>query len=278
MSSTNASSSTSRCSSNGVTMAVMTDPMPGTDAIIPHVVEVEARDDVRVEVQDGPWPLDAVLRAGGAAHLAALRRRVPAHARRPGTGHDRGGRRRRARPAGGLLRHGGDRRRAGRRSRPARPGERAGGRRPAAPWRRTGGSDRAVGRGAGARRPRAARPSARGPAARSGAWHVVPSGMLEPEPDPIAAALVREAREELGVDVDPERGADARAGLGPRAAAPRGVRRARAGGGSGAGGGRRVRRRARRSRLPRLPPSSRRAPRAPCHSCPGRNVRGVGRD
>src|SRR2546423_14296639 len=78
MSSTNASSSTSSRSSNGVTMAVMTDPMPGTGAIIPHVVEVEARDDVRVVVQDGPWPVDPALRAGGAAHLAALRQRVPA--------------------------------------------------------------------------------------------------------------------------------------------------------------------------------------------------------
>ena len=36
-----------------------------------------------------------------------------------------------------------------------------------------------------------------------GLWHVVPSGMLEPEPDPVVAAIVREAREELGVDVDP---------------------------------------------------------------------------
>src|SRR3954466_2308406 len=78
MSSTNASSSTSSRSSNGVTMAVMTDPMPGTGAIIPHVVEVEARDDVRVVVEDGPWPVDSALRAGGAAHLAALRGRVPA--------------------------------------------------------------------------------------------------------------------------------------------------------------------------------------------------------
>jgi hypothetical protein len=52
--------------------------MPGTGAIIPHVVEVEARDDVRVVVDEGPWPVDPALRAGGAAHLAALRRRVPA--------------------------------------------------------------------------------------------------------------------------------------------------------------------------------------------------------
>ena len=35
-----------------------------------------------------------------------------------------------------------------------------------------------------------------------GLWHVVPSGMLEPEADPVGAALAREAREELGVDVD----------------------------------------------------------------------------
>ena len=36
-----------------------------------------------------------------------------------------------------------------------------------------------------------------------GAWHVVPSGMLEPEPDPIAAGVAREALEELGVAADP---------------------------------------------------------------------------
>jgi 8-oxo-dGTP pyrophosphatase MutT (NUDIX family) len=36
-----------------------------------------------------------------------------------------------------------------------------------------------------------------------GRWHVVPSGMLEPERDPIAAAVAREAREELGVTIDP---------------------------------------------------------------------------
>jgi 8-oxo-dGTP pyrophosphatase MutT (NUDIX family) len=35
-----------------------------------------------------------------------------------------------------------------------------------------------------------------------GRWHVVPSGMLEPEDDPIAGALAREAAEELGVAVD----------------------------------------------------------------------------
>ena len=36
-----------------------------------------------------------------------------------------------------------------------------------------------------------------------GAWHVVPSGMLEPEPDPIATGVAREALEELGVAADP---------------------------------------------------------------------------
>jgi 8-oxo-dGTP pyrophosphatase MutT (NUDIX family) len=45
-----------------------------------------------------------------------------------------------------------------------------------------------------------------------GAWHVVPSGMLEPDADPIAAAVAREGREELGMEVD--RGAVRMLGLG----------------------------------------------------------------
>jgi 8-oxo-dGTP pyrophosphatase MutT (NUDIX family) len=184
-------------------MAVMTDPMPGTVAIIPHVVEVEARDDVRVVVQDGPWPVDPALRAGGAAHLAALRRRVPAmhdgpvlamtavsagvvHARRAGyfdmvatadaLAHDPALRARAAALAGED------------------------------PLRRGDGRVAALGLSVAATlrdgrvllgRRRAELPL------DPGAWHVVPSGMLEPGPDPIAAAVAREALEELGVAADP---------------------------------------------------------------------------
>jgi len=184
-------------------MAVMTDPMPGTGAIIPHVVEVEARDDVRVVVDDGPWPLDAALRAGGAAHLAALRRRVPTmhdgpvlamtavlggvvRARRAGyfdmvatadaLAGDPGLRARAAALAGGDPRHRGDGRAAA-----------------------VGLSVAALvpgGRVLLGRR-RADLPL------DPGRWHVVPSGMLEPGPEPVAAGVSREAREELGVDVDP---------------------------------------------------------------------------
>src|SRR3954465_8088098 len=176
MSSTNASSSTSSRSSNGVTMAVMTVPMPGTGAIIPHVVEVEARDDVRVVVGDGPWPVDAALRAGGAAHLTALRRRVPAmhdgrvlamtavsggvvHARAAGyfdmvatadaLAHDPALRARAVAAAGGG---------------PPPPRGRRG---PAAPRRRAGRGRGAVGRGDASRRARAARAPAGGAAPRS---------------------------------------------------------------------------------------------------------------
>jgi 8-oxo-dGTP pyrophosphatase MutT (NUDIX family) len=184
-------------------MAVMTDPMPGTGAIIPHVVEVEARDDVRVVVQDGPWPVDPALRAGGAAHLAALRRRVPAmhdgpvlamtavsgglvHARRAGyfdmvatadaLAHDPGLRGRAAALAGED------------------------------PLRRGDGRVAALGLSVAATLPDGrvllGRRRAELPL-DPGAWHVVPSGMLEPGPDPIAAAVAREALEELGVAADP---------------------------------------------------------------------------
>ena len=245
MSSTNASSSTSSRSSNGVTMAVMTDPMPGTGAIIPHVVEVEARDDVRVVVDDGPWPVDPALRAGGAAHLAALRRRVPAHARRAGAGHDGG------RTAGSCAR-------GGRATStwwppptrwPAIPRCARGRRRWPATTRcaaATGGSRRSGCRSrrrcpAGACCSGAGAPSSRSTRA---VWHVVPSGMLEPEPRPDRAprSRARPARSSAWT-VDPARRAHARARLGPRAAAPRGLRGARARRGSGAGRRRRVRRR-----------------------------------
>jgi 8-oxo-dGTP pyrophosphatase MutT (NUDIX family) len=184
-------------------MAVMTDPMPGTGAIIPHVVEVEARDDVRVVVESGPWPLDPALRAGGAAHLAALRRRAPGMHDGPVlamTAVD-----------GGIVRA----RRAGYFDMVATadalagdPGlrDRAVALAGADPRHRGDGRAAAIGLSVAALVPggrvllgrrRADLPL------DPGRWHVVPSGMLEPEPDPVAAAVVREAREELGVDVDP---------------------------------------------------------------------------
>jgi 8-oxo-dGTP pyrophosphatase MutT (NUDIX family) len=177
--------------------------MPGTGAIIPHVVEVEARDDVRVVVDDGPWAVDPALRAGGAAHLAALRRRVPAmhdgpvlamtavdggvvHARRAGyfdmvaTGDALAGDP--ALRARALTLAGDD------------------------PLRRGDGRVAAIGLSVATVLPdgrvllgrrRADLPL------DPGRWHVVPSGMLEPGTDPIAAAVAREGREELGVAVDP---------------------------------------------------------------------------
>ena len=241
MSSTNASSSTPSCSSNGVTMAVMTDPMPCTGAIIPHVVEVEARDDVRVVVQDGPWPLDRALRAGGAAHLADLRRRVPRMHDGPVLAMTavHGGIVR-ARRAGYFDMVATADALAGDPALHARAGALAGD----DPLHRGDGRAAAIGLSVAALVPggrvllgrrRADLPL------DPGRWHVVPSGMLEPEPDPIAAALAREAREELGVDVDPRRGAHARARVGPRAPAARGVRGAGARCGPGAGRRRRVR-------------------------------------
>jgi 8-oxo-dGTP pyrophosphatase MutT (NUDIX family) len=184
-------------------MAVMTDPMPGTGAIIPHVVEVEARDDVRVVVQDGPWAVDPALRAAGAAHLAALRRRVPAMHDGPVLAMTA--------VSGGLVRA----RRAGYFDMVAtadaladNPALRA---RAAAlageePLRRGDGRVAALGLSVAATLPDGrvllGRRRAELPL-DPGAWHVVPSGMLEPDPDPIGAAVAREAREELGVAVDP---------------------------------------------------------------------------
>jgi 8-oxo-dGTP pyrophosphatase MutT (NUDIX family) len=193
-------------------MAVMTDPMPGTRGIIPHVVEVEARDDVRVVVDDGPWPVDPALRAGGAAHLAALRGRVPAM-------HD-GTVLAMTAVEGGVVRA----RRAGYFDMVAtadalagdaalrgRAVELAGGE----PLRRGDGRVAALGLSVAAVLPggrvllgrrRAGLPL------DPGAWHVVPSGMLEPDADPIAAAVAREGREELSMEVD--RGAVRMLGLG----------------------------------------------------------------
>jgi 8-oxo-dGTP pyrophosphatase MutT (NUDIX family) len=182
---------------------VMTVPMPGTGAIIPHVVEVEARDDVRVVVDDRAWPVDRALRVGGAAHLAALRRRVPAmhdgpvlamtavsnglvHTRRAGY-FDM------VATADALARDPALRARAA-----ALAGE--------DPLHRGDGRVAAVGLSVAATLPDGRvllgrrRPEL---PLDPGAWHVVPSGMLEPGPDPIGAAVAREALEELGVDADP---------------------------------------------------------------------------
>jgi 8-oxo-dGTP pyrophosphatase MutT (NUDIX family) len=176
------------------------------------VVEVEARDDVRVVVDDGPWPVDLALRAGGAAHLAALRGRVPAM-------HDGAvlamtavdGGTVRARRAGYFDMVATADALAGDAALRARAVELAGG----DPLRRGKGPVAALGLSVATVLPdgrvllgrrRAGLPL------DPGAWHVVPSGMLEPEPDPIAAALAREGREELGVEVD--RGAVRMLGLG----------------------------------------------------------------
>jgi 8-oxo-dGTP pyrophosphatase MutT (NUDIX family) len=184
-------------------MAVMTDPKPSTAAIIPHVVEVEARDDVRVVVDERPWPVDPALRAGGAVHLAALRGRVPAMHDGPvlamsvvsgGVVHTR--------PAGyfdmvataDALAHDPALR--------ARAAALAGG----DPLHRGDGRVAALGLSVAATLPDGrvllGRRRAELPL-DPGAWHVVPSGMLEPQPDPIGAAVAREAREELGVAADP---------------------------------------------------------------------------
>jgi 8-oxo-dGTP pyrophosphatase MutT (NUDIX family) len=184
-------------------MAVMTDPMPGTGAIIPHVVEVQARDDVRVVVQDGPWAVDPVLRAGGAAHLAALRRRVPSMHDGPvlamtavhgGVVHARrGGYYDMVATADAL---------AGDPALRARATALAGD----DPLRRGDGRVAAIGLSVAALVPGGGVLLGRRRAdlpLDPGRWHVVPSGMLEPERDPIAAAVAREAREELGVAIDP---------------------------------------------------------------------------
>jgi 8-oxo-dGTP pyrophosphatase MutT (NUDIX family) len=167
------------------------------------VVEVEARDDVRVVVQDGPWAVDAGLRAAGAAHLAALRRRVPAMHDGPVLAMTA--------VSGGLV----CARRAGYfdmvATADALAGDPALRARAAAlaggePLRRGDGRVAALGLSVAATLPDGrvllGRRRAELPL-DPGAWHVVPSGMLEPDPDPIGAAVAREALEELGVAVDP---------------------------------------------------------------------------
>jgi len=167
------------------------------------VVEVEARDDVRVVVEDGPWPVDPALRAGGAAHLAALRRRVPAMHDGPvlamtavhdGLVH--------ARSAGYFDMVATADALAYDRALRARAAELAGG----DPLRRGDGRVAAVGVSVAATQPGGrvllGRRRAELPL-DPGAWHVIPSGMLEPGPDPIGAAVAREAFEELGVAADP---------------------------------------------------------------------------
>ena len=216
--------------------------MPGTGAIIPHVVEVEARDDVRVVVDDGPWPVDPALRAGGAAHLAALRRRVPAMHDGPVLAMTAVERRVvRARRAGYFDMVATADALAGDPALRARAVALAG----EDPLRRGDGRVAAMGLSVAARCPTGACCSGAGAPSLPldpGAWHVVPSGMLEPEPDPIGAAVAREALEELGVAADP-RAVRMLGSAGTSRACARGVRRARAGSGSGAGGRRRVRRR-----------------------------------
>jgi 8-oxo-dGTP pyrophosphatase MutT (NUDIX family) len=167
------------------------------------VVEVEARDDVRVAVEDGPWPVDPALRAGGASHLAALRARAPAM-------HDgtvlamtavEGGVVR-ARRAGYFDMVATADALAGDAPLRARAVALAGGE----PLRRGDGRAAAIGLSVAATLPdgrvllgrrRASLPL------DPGAWHVVPSGMLEPGADPVADAITREADEELGVAVAP---------------------------------------------------------------------------
>jgi 8-oxo-dGTP pyrophosphatase MutT (NUDIX family) len=179
--------------------------MPGTGAIIPHVVEVEARDDVRVVLEDGPWAVDPALRAGGAAHLAALRARVPGMHDGPVLAMTA--------VHGGVVRA----RRGGYYDMVATADALAGD--PALraraltlagedPLRRGDGRVAAIGLSVAALVPGGGVLLGRRRAdlpLDPGCWHVVPSGMLEPEPepDPIAAAVAREAREELGVAIDP---------------------------------------------------------------------------
>ncbi len=167
------------------------------------MVEVEARDDVRVVVEDGPWPLDTALRAGGAPHLAALRERVPRMHDGPVLAMTA--------VAGGVVRA----RRAGYFDMVATADALAGD--PALhararalagddPLHRGDGRAAAIGLSVAALVPGGGVLLGRRRAdlpLDQGLWHVVPSGMLEPEPDPVVAAIVREAREELGVDVDP---------------------------------------------------------------------------
>ncbi len=168
------------------------------------MVAVTARADVRVVVDEGPWPVDAALRAGGAAHLAALRERAPAmHDGRVLAMTAVEGGRVRARVAGYFdMVATGDALAADLALR-ARAADLAGGE----PLRRGDGRVAAIGLSVAALVPGGRvllgrrRPDL---PLDPGHWHVVPSGMLEPAPgDPVARALAAEAREELGVEADP---------------------------------------------------------------------------
>jgi 8-oxo-dGTP pyrophosphatase MutT (NUDIX family) len=166
------------------------------------VVEVEPRDDVRVVVQDGPWPVDPALRACGAAHLEALRARVPAmHDGRVLAMTAIVGATVYARVAGYFdMVATGD-------ALAADPAlrERAAALAGGDPLRRGDGRVAAIGLSVAAIVPGGRVVLGRRRAdlpLDPGRWHVVPSGMLEPGLDPIAAAVAREAAEELGVEVD----------------------------------------------------------------------------
>jgi len=166
------------------------------------VVEVEPRDDVRVFVQDGLWAVDGALRAGGAAHLAALRARAPAmHDGRVLAMTAIAGGTVSARAAGYFDMVATGDALAGDSALRARAVALAGG----DPLRRGDGRVAAIGLSVAAILPggrvllgrrRADLPL------DPGRWHVVPSGMLEPGADPVAEAAAREGREELGVEVE----------------------------------------------------------------------------
>jgi 8-oxo-dGTP pyrophosphatase MutT (NUDIX family) len=165
------------------------------------VVDVEARRDVRIVVDDGPWSADAGLRAGGGAHLTAPRARSPRLHDGPVLAMTS--------IRGGLVRA-----RVGTYfdmvatadalAADARLRDRAVALAGGDPLRCGAGRMAAIGLSVAAvladgrvvlGRRRDDLPL------DPGRWHVVPSGMLEPGSDPVGEALEREAREELGVEV-----------------------------------------------------------------------------
>jgi 8-oxo-dGTP pyrophosphatase MutT (NUDIX family) len=168
-----------------------------------HPAAIEPRPDVLIRLSDGDAPVDGALQAGGEAHLARVRARVPwmydgavlaldrieggvVHVRRCGY-FDR------IRTGDALVE---DPRQRARAEELAGPDPlRCGVGRAAAlgvsaacTVRVDGGRAVVLGRRGGM-------------PIDAGGWHVVPSGMLE-EPDP-RAAIAAELREELGVEVDP---------------------------------------------------------------------------